>query len=157
MTKLDYASYPRAAITKVMHPGLRVLMAVPRDMLSVYYRPDRSPAHTDAADPAWEKLRPWADVEREMAVSAESPAARRRRLDAEYHDAVYAWGEAVRATEWGRDPLWNHVGKTTDGATTDGRTGRAWFPRLRLLARYGTTSLAQYAARQGYVYPERQQ
>lgn len=155
---IDYSSYPRASITGVMHPGTRVLMAVPRELIRIYWDERREPNALPAADPRWANLRPWSEVQAELYGTPESPAARRRRLDAEYRARVAEWEAAVRSTEWGRDPLWAYGSRVYDGAgeTLDPRTGRSWFPRAQLMIKYGTTDLATYADRRGLPYPRRE-
>lgn len=158
MMTVDYSTYPRASITGVMHPGTRVLMAVPRELIRIYFDERREPNFLPADDPRWNNLRPWKEVQAELYPDAETPQQRARRLDVEHRARVAEWEAAVRATEWGRDPLWQYGSRAYDGAgeTLDPRTGRTWFPRARLMLRYGTTDLATYAERRGLPYPRRE-
>lgn len=98
---------------------------------------------------------------------APDPVSERDRIERERAKARDDWWIAVRALPGGDDPLWMYsthgddapddVARDLDVRIGDESVGNAnaWFPRLRLRMRYGTTSLLKYAEDNGLPYPAR--
>lgn len=98
---------------------------------------------------------------------APDPAAERERIEREWARRREDWWLAVRALPGGSDPLWiysTHGEDAPDDAARDMdvRLGdesignaNAWFPRLRLRIKYGTSSLMRFAEMNGLPYPTR--
>jgi len=98
---------------------------------------------------------------------APNPAEERDRIEREWARKREDWWLAVRALPGGADPLWrwsthgedapDDVARDLDVRLGDQSQGNAnaWFPRLRLRIKYGTSSLMRFAEMNGLPYPTR--
>lgn len=167
---IDYLSYPRASLVRVKRTyDSNVSLGVPQPLLSRYYRaanPNTGEAEwrLDPASRQWDELIPYIDATKlygdpphlkpASALAAELEADRRRVARERY------WA-AVKALPGGTDPLWRYGSQSAED-TDDMRFAlwdysqpnrKPWFPRVRLRMKYGTSSLTEYAAKNGLTYP----
>lgn len=86
---------------------------------------------------------------------AEDPVAEQKRRIAQYGAETIAWEQALRETEWGADPeWWRPMVQLQPGVFCwDEKAKVAYSPRDRLIAKYGTCSLVEYASSQGLPPP----
>lgn len=168
-----YTDHPEDQLTIVMRLTTRIGYAVPASQLGTYWRPHR-PDGADGSwflagdDPAWNELLQWFPFASQTAAGDYPTRVRvhlRHLEDAARAKAQDDWWAAVRATEWGMDPLWDYKSdgedepdnpanddayKLADESTPDVPPR---YPRRELREKYGTTSLTEYAARQGLPSP----
>lgn len=179
---IDYATFPKQSLTRVVHPSQQVVghphnnvaWAVPDAILGQFYRPANpdagrpEPWYLDADSPRWAAdLLPWAKALKLYSTQKPTQSAEElaRKLAEDRHRvAREQYRAAVQALPGGMDPLWRYSSDGDDvageddlrfmvGQHTIGGWSRTWYPRVVLRLRYGTTSLREYAERNGIAYP----